>query len=420
MGLLGKLFGGKSAADHEARGDELLDRGDPGGAKLAYERALDKATTDDERATYEAKIDEARDGIAFRRLDEAERLLDQGDLELAREELAGALEVAASDEAKEELQDRIDSLEREDAIAAATEAEEIGDEDKWAVIVGRWEDAQAEELEEYGEPLRDALLTLHGGEAEEAREMLEAVLDEAEAPRFLWAEIARARLASGDDEGGREALEELVDSLAAEEIGEVWLGAQITLAGLADEADDFEGAMAHYQRAVEVFDDDHRSFFAMGRFLRLKELPEEAIEVLEAASSLLDDVRPDWQVLEELGLAYADAEQEDEAIATLERVITFFTDRKLVDFPVRTATTLAELHEDQGKLERAADLYASLARGSDRANHAEYHREAGRLLGEVGLADEARRMLKRAIALAGDDAEGREEAEALLAELADE
>ncbi len=325
--------------------------------------------------------------------------------------------MAASDEATEEIQDRIDSLEREDAIAAATVAEEIGDEDKWAVIVGRWEDAQAEELEDYGEPLRDALLTLHDGKAEEALEMLEAILDEAEAPRFLWAEIARARLATGDDEGGREALEELVDSLAAEEIGEVWLGAQITLAGLADEADDFEGAMAHYQRAVEVFDDDHRSFFAMGRFLRVKELPEEAIEVLEAASGLLDDIRPDWQVLEELGLAYADAERDDDAIATLERVIAFFTDRKLVDFPIRTATTLAELHEDQGKLERAADLYASLARGSDRANHAEYHREAGRLLGEVGLTDEARRMLKRAIALAEDDSEEREEAEALLADL---
>ena len=420
MGLFGKLFGGKSAADLKARGDALLDRDDPGGAKLAYEKALDKAESDDERATYQAKIDEARDGIALRRLDEAQRLIEQDDLDLAREELAGALEVAAGDDAREEIQERIDSLERDDAIAAATTTEEIGDEDKWAVIVGRWEDAQAEELEEYGEPLRDALLALHDGKGEEAQELLEALLDEAEAPRFLWAEVARARLAVGDDEGGREALEELVDSIAVEEIGEVWLGAQITLASLADEADEFEEAMARYQRAVEVFDDDHRSFFAMGRFLRGKELAEEAVEVLEAAASLLDDMRPDWQVLEELGLAYADAEREDEAIGTLEQVIAFFTDRKLVDFPVRSARTLAELHEDKGKLERAADLFASLARGSDKANHAEYHREAGRLLGEVGLDDEARRMLKRAIALAGDDSEEREEAEALLAELDDD
>ena len=417
MGLFGKIFGGKSAAEHAARGDELLDRDDPGGAKLAYEKAFDKATWDDERATYQAKIEEARDGIALRRLDEADRLLEQGDLNLAREELAGALEVAVGDEAREAIQDRIDSLERDDAIAAATGVEEIGEEDKWAVIVGRWEDAQAEELEGYGEPLRDALLTLHDGNTEKAAELLEALLDDAEAPRFLWAEVARARLAIGDDDGGREALEELIDSIAVEEIGEVWLGAQITLASLADEAGDFEEAMARYQRAVEVFDDDHRPFFAMGRFLRTKELPEEAIEVLEAAASLLDDIQPDWQVLEELGLAYADAERDEDAIATLEKVIAFFTDRKLVDFPVRTARTLAELHEDQGKLERAADLYAALARGSDRVNHADYHREAGRLLGELGLTDEARRMLKRAIALADEDLDGREEAEALLAGL---
>ena len=417
MGLLGKIFGGKTATDHAARGETLLERDDPGGAKLAFERALDKAKTDEERAQYRERIEECRDGIAFRRLDEAERLLDQGDLELAREELAGALEVAGSDEAREEIQDRIDELERDDAISAAAEAPELGDDEKWVVLVGRWEDAQAEELEEYGEPLREALLTLHDGDAKTARPMLEKILDDADAPRFLWAEVARARLADGDDAGGREALEELVDSLAAEEIGEVWLGAQIALAGLADDAGDFEQAMAHYQRAVEVFDDDHRSYFAMGRFLRAKDHPEEAAEVLEVAAGLLDELRPDWQVLEELGLAYADAERDDDAIQTLERVIAFFTDRKIVDFPVRTTTTLAELHEDKGKLERAADLYASLARGSDRANHAEYHREAGRLLAELGLEDEARRMLKRAVALAEDGSEDQEEAQALLDEL---
>ena len=417
MGLLGKIFGGKSAADHAATGETLLDRDDPSGAKLAFEKALAKASTDEERATYRARIDEAMDGIAYQRLDEAERLLDQGDHGLALEELANALEVAATDEARAEIQARVDGLEREEAIAAAAEVGEVGDEEKWAILVGGWEAAQAEELEEYGDPLRDALLLLHGGKAEGALPLLEALLDEAEAPRFLWAEVARVRLAVGDDTGCREALEELVDSIAAEEIGEVWLGAQISLAQLADDAGDFDEAMARLQKAVEVFDDDHRPYFLMGRFLRGKDLPEEAIEVLEVAAGLLDEIRPDWQVLEELGLAYADADREPEAIETLERVITFFTDRKLLDFPVETTTTLAALHEEAGKLERAADLYASLARGSDRAHHAEYHAEAGRLLAELGLADEARRMLKRAVALAENDDELRDEAQTLLDDL---
>ena len=145
MGLLGKIFGGKSAADHAANGETLLDRDDPGGAKLAFEKALAKASTDEERATYRARIDEAMDGIAYQRLDEAERLLDQGDHGLALEELANALEVAATEEARAEIQARVDGLERDEAIAAAAEVGEVGDEEKWAILVGGWEAAQAEE-----------------------------------------------------------------------------------------------------------------------------------------------------------------------------------------------------------------------------------------------------------------------------------
>ena len=188
MGMFGKLFGTKTAAEHVARGDELLDRGDPGGAKLAYQKALDRAGDDQERATYRARIDDAMDSIAYRRLDEADRLLEQGDFDLGLEELAGALEVAATEEARSEIQERIDGLERQEAIAAAADVGEIGDEEKWAILVGRWEDAQAEELEEYGDALREPLLQLHDGEVKAARPAIEALLAEAEAPRFLWAE----------------------------------------------------------------------------------------------------------------------------------------------------------------------------------------------------------------------------------------
>jgi hypothetical protein len=51
-------------------------------------------------------------------------------------------------------------------------------------------------------------------------------------------------------------------------------------------------------------------------------------------------------------------------------------------------------------LARAADLFGSLAKGEDAANHALYHREAGRLLEALGLHDEARRMRERSEGLA--------------------
>ena len=64
---------------------------------------------------------------------------------------------------------------------------------------------------------------------------------------------------------------------------------------------------------------------------------------------------------------------------------------------------LAKLYESEGLLERAADMYRALSRGSDTEHHATYHYEAGRLLRAAGLTEEARRMLMRADALASED-----------------
>ena len=65
-----------------------------------------------------------------------------------------------------------------------------------------------------------------------------------------------------------------------------------------------------------------------------------------------------------------------------------------------TAVPLAELYAANGQLERAADLYRALCKGSNGDNHAEYHRRAGVALGALGLSEEAHRMLTRAQALA--------------------
>ena len=71
----------------------------------------------------------------------------------------------------------------------------------------------------------------------------------------------------------------------------------------------------------------------------------------------------------------------------------------------------------QGNDVRAADLYSSLARGSDKANHLTYHRHAARVLERLGLDDEARRMLVRAAGLAEKDAAAAGEIRRALARL---
>ncbi len=423
MGLFGKLFGGKS--DGPLReGESLFEQRRFGEAKLAFERALDRAE-ESEKATIAERIDAACDEIALSRIAEAERLLDQDDEEMAREELAGALTVVASAKVRAEAQSILDELEREEAVEAAADAE-VTDEEILLAVSGSWEPDQADEYEGYGDAFSDAILLVHKGDSEAAKPLLEAILaealeDEETPPKYLWLEIGRVRLLTEDNEGGRDALIEFIDQLEDDEVGEPLLGAYIELARIADADGEFEEAMGFFEEAVETFDDDHRPYLAMGRFLLEHEMAEEAVEVLEAGSLFMDDIRPDWWMLQELGLAYAAVERDEEAIGQLERVVSFMTERKVLDFPPSTVLPLAALHEKVGAPDRAADLFAALTRGSDRANHAQYHAEAGRLLMELNLDDEAKRMLKRALALLpeDDDSDLRIAIEGRLAKLAD-
>ncbi|MEM6958888.1 MAG: hypothetical protein AAF645_24615, partial [Myxococcota bacterium] len=107
-----KLFGG-NAADLEAKAEKQLKGGDPGGALLTFRRAAEKYGDD----RLDARMNECKDRLALGRLAEAKRLMKQGDEGLAAEELEGALEVVAGDEARAEIQGYADSLQRTDAQA---------------------------------------------------------------------------------------------------------------------------------------------------------------------------------------------------------------------------------------------------------------------------------------------------------------
>lgn len=424
MGLFGKLFGGGSFEDHRKEADRRFDEGAYVDARLAYDKALErrKGAPADAVAHCEARMATCLDRMAEERMEEAERLAEEGLLELAEAELRNAMELAADDAIAKAARRRLETLEKEDAIRQAQEGpDEMSDEDRWAILAGSWEEEQIEEYDAYGEPFRAALLALHDGQAAEALEALEAIAEEYEEPLYLWLEIGRARATVEDFVGAEEALRAFVDGLDEGEGGESRLSAHASLAALRDQADDEEGAIAELEAAMDAFPDDPRPFFHMGRYLRSIGSPGEAVEVLEAALPLLGEERPDWRYLEEVGLAHADAGNAESAAAYFDRVIAFHVslrrhDRPL-ELPVATAVTRAKLYEDEGRLEKAADLYRSLATGSDKANHLTYHREAGRLLIELELIEEARRMLTRALALAEDDADAKAEIEAQLAEL---
>lgn len=412
MNLFKKLF----SADPEElkrKADRLFEAGDFGPAKLAYERAI-AAAPEEARTPLQERVRSCMDAIARQRVEEARVYLEQGAIELAEQELAGALEVAADESLREQAQALLDGLEAEDAQAQAT-SDEMTDEERIALFMGQWEEAQAEEYELYGDTLLDALLALHSERYDDARAALEALIDSAPSPQYLWLEVGRARLLTDDPTGGAEALDRFLDTLEDGEANETKLAVNLTLARLADEDGRFEEAMKRFEAAVQVIPDDYRPYLAMGAFLRDKGHAEEALDVLQTSLELSQSSVTDWRLLEELGLASEQAGKPEEAKSFLEQVVEFFTNRQVMDFPPATTTTLAKLYEAEGRIDRAADMYRALTKGSDGANHAAYHYEAGRLLKALDLDDEARRMLTRAEALVGDSDSGlREKIAALL------
>jgi tetratricopeptide (TPR) repeat protein len=403
MSLLKKLF----SADPEGlekKADALYAAGDYGPAKLAYEKAL-AASAEGAQAALAGKVRRCTDGIARQRIEEAKAYLAQGSIELAAQELEGALEVAADDAVRDEAQSLLDGLEAKEAQEQAT-YQEMTDEERVALLMGQWHDAQADEYDSYGDALLDALVAMHKEQFDDARARLEAVLAEASEPRYLWLEVGRARLLADDVPAGKEALQRFLGALQDDEGGETKLAANLALARLADEAEEFEEAMGYFEGAVHALPEDYRPYLAMGAFLRGKGHGAESLEVLQTT---------DWRLLEEIGLASELVGKPADARRFLEQVVEFFTNHQITDFPPTTATTLAKLYEADGRLDRAADLYRALSQGSDKEQHALYHYEAGRLLHALGLADEARRMLTRADALTTeDDAELAEQVAALL------
>jgi hypothetical protein len=104
----------------------------------------------------------------------------------------------------------------------------------------------------------------------------------------------------------------------------------------------------------------------------------------------------------ELGLALAEAGNDLRARAVLESVVASFAERgETAMLPPPMVTKLAGLHEASGNLTRAADLFRTLSEGHHREGHAQYHREAARLLGTLGATEEAERMRQRAEAIGG-------------------
>lgn len=415
MAFLKHLFGIRDAAELRSEADAQFEAGEWGSARLSYLSAREHAGAD--LALVEAIDERVRacaDGLARGHLREAERLLAEGAVELAVAELEHAREVAASDHLRDEAARRLEAIERRQAREHAVAAEP-GEDERYEILGGHWELAQAQEYESYGDGFRRALLALADGHHAEARPVLEALLGDDPGICYLWLEVGRARILAGDGTAGEEALRTFLTRLPADEGADARLGAHVDLAALRQAAGDTDAALAEYEHAIETLPDDPRPYLAMAIFLRKQGLAEDALDVLQSALDVIGDGTPDWRVLQEIGLAHADLGRDAQAIEALEGLVGHLVARQHLDLPPEGTTRLAALHEARGNRARALDLFSLLARGSDHANQLGYHIEAARLMADLGHVDAARRMLQRAHELAGDDTAARSEVERLLA-----
>jgi tetratricopeptide (TPR) repeat protein len=405
MSIFKKLLGTRTLAQQKQEADELFAAGDYGTAKLRYERALERAGQEEaaETAAVKDRINACRDQIARAHIEKALALEKEQELELAMAELNSAAEVAASAVVVAEARRLAEEMERADAREKAAAPAPLSDEEKFVAIAGSWEDEQAEEYEHYGEELRQALLALYDERFQEARQLLEALAAHASDPHYLHYEVGRARLLTGEVESGAQALHLFLSSIGPEEGGETRLATHLELARIAEQAGDLDGAIAQLQTAIEALPRDPRPYLLMGNFLRQHGHAQEAVEVLESGLRALDQANPDTRTIQEIGLCYADLGQDQKAIGFLERVVEQLTARQQFDLPPEAAVVLAKLHDKVGNKGRAADLYVLLSSGSDRANYFLYYSEAGRLLAELRINDEARKMLQRATEFAPDD-----------------
>ncbi|MCB9659034.1 MAG: tetratricopeptide repeat protein [Sandaracinaceae bacterium] len=412
MSFFGRLFGGDPDT-HRRNADAHFERGAFGEAKLAYEKARDALPSDrrSERDGMAARIDACRDGIARTRLAQAQAYRTQGERSLAAEELRGALEVAADRALGAEIQAVLDDLDRVE-VQQANRGVTLSRDERIAILAGSWYEEQATEYASYGDEFFEALLALDDERFEDARAGFAQVLKTAEAPIYVILEHAKACTLVGDSAAATAGYVRFLEALPEGAGGERRLAAHLQIGVLRSLGGDPEGALDAFQGAIEDFPDDHRPYFALGQQLRLSGAPGEALEVLELSLDRAG-ASPEWALIEEIGITCADLGQLARATELLEDVLKRFVDRGDAYIPPRTAWRLAALFEQQGRMDRAADVWRMLAERGPESDRARAHGEAGRLLAAIGLDDEARRMLKRGLVLArqAEAADAAEEAE---------
>jgi tetratricopeptide (TPR) repeat protein len=208
-----KLFVGKSAEDHERKGDASVASQAWGDAAIAYQRALDKLAKtspgDETTATrLGGKIAGCREALAKGHRDEAGELIESGAYEEAHELLLLASELSADVELKGQVEGLLEEIERRMDREARAEAPVISyrepeeepvfeesEEEYFQALVSALPEALQEAYRDYGADFATGYVALNRGEFEAAATHLSRALEQNSDPEsYIPLELATAFL----------------------------------------------------------------------------------------------------------------------------------------------------------------------------------------------------------------------------------
>jgi tetratricopeptide (TPR) repeat protein len=204
-----KWFGGKTAAEHENRADELFARKAWGKAKLEYEKALDKleAEADPETAVIERLkngIHQSCQALSQAHIQNGRELIESGYMRDAAELLELALELCQDEQTHRtaaELLEKARSAAGKAAISSAQLPEPATNpsptpapaEDHFLILCSMLPEALQDIYSGYGPSFQKGYVALHEGRFDAAVEFLEAARASAPDPgSYISLELAGA------------------------------------------------------------------------------------------------------------------------------------------------------------------------------------------------------------------------------------
>lgn len=226
---LWKIFSGPTPEKLARQAQSLVDDGQWGPAKVALERALEKAQDAELKDHLRVEIRACCDQLARGHLEQAVELVEGGHQRDAAEYYRLAMEVARDPQLETRAREGLDGLQSDRRKAASATPSDVssavydpvapddadpygsGDEDDqatfWALIGTLPEDMQ-DAYEDYGESFRSGYLALNSGEFDTAAHLLEeAHRDHPQAGTYIPLELAAAYTHTGRLVEARELLD---------------------------------------------------------------------------------------------------------------------------------------------------------------------------------------------------------------------